>query len=105
MVEFEEPTFEATKNLSNEFREKHPGIEWRKIAGLRDKLIHHYILRYPPAGAPLPKPNSRRAELFALLLLVEPHSRRSARWTFLMHRTIACCIRAQMAARQPARPA
>jgi uncharacterized protein with HEPN domain len=34
---------EATKNLSNEFREKHPGIEWRKIAGLRDKLIHHYF--------------------------------------------------------------
>ena len=24
---------EATKNLSNEFREQHPGIEWRKIAG------------------------------------------------------------------------
>jgi len=34
---------EATKNLSNEFREKHPAIEWRKIAGLRDKLIHHYF--------------------------------------------------------------
>ncbi len=24
---------EATKNLSNEFREQYPGIEWRKIAG------------------------------------------------------------------------
>jgi len=34
---------EATKNLSFEFREKHPEIEWRKVAGLRDKLIHHYF--------------------------------------------------------------
>ncbi|MDD4448605.1 MAG: DUF86 domain-containing protein [Methanothrix sp.] len=34
---------EATKNLSVEFREKHPEIEWRKVAGLRDKLIHHYF--------------------------------------------------------------
>lgn len=34
---------EATKNLSLEFREKHPEIEWRKVAGLRDKLIHHYF--------------------------------------------------------------
>jgi uncharacterized protein with HEPN domain len=34
---------EATKNLSKEFREKHPDVEWRKIAGLRDKLIHHYF--------------------------------------------------------------
>ncbi len=34
---------EATKNLSSEFREKHPEIEWRKVAGLRDKLIHHYF--------------------------------------------------------------
>jgi uncharacterized protein with HEPN domain len=33
---------EATKNLSCEFRERHPEIEWRKLAGLRDKLIHHY---------------------------------------------------------------
>ena len=34
---------EATKNLSKEFCEKHPEVEWRKIAGLRDKLIHHYF--------------------------------------------------------------
>ncbi|MGM0945149.1 MAG: HepT-like ribonuclease domain-containing protein [Bacteroidota bacterium] len=34
---------EATKNLSKEFRQKHAEIEWRKIAGLRDKLIHDYI--------------------------------------------------------------
>jgi uncharacterized protein with HEPN domain len=34
---------EATKNLSEEFRERHPLVEWRNIAGLRDKLIHHYF--------------------------------------------------------------
>lgn len=33
----------AVKNISNEYKEKNPEIEWRKIAGLRDKLIHHYF--------------------------------------------------------------
>ena len=34
---------EATKKLSFDFREKYDHIEWKKIAGLRDKLIHNYI--------------------------------------------------------------
>lgn len=34
---------EAAKNLSKDFKEKHPEIDWRKIAGMRDKLIHHYF--------------------------------------------------------------
>jgi len=34
---------EATKRLSNSFREKHPDIPWRAIAGMRDKLIHDYF--------------------------------------------------------------
>lgn len=34
---------EATKKLSEDFRSKYPDIEWRKIAGMRDKLIHDYI--------------------------------------------------------------
>lgn len=34
---------EAVKNISNKLKEENPEIEWRKIAGLRDKLIHHYF--------------------------------------------------------------
>lgn len=34
---------EAVKNISQEFRDKHKAIEWQLIAGLRDKLIHHYF--------------------------------------------------------------
>ena len=33
---------EAAKRLSAEFREQHPGISWKKISGMRDKLIHEY---------------------------------------------------------------
>jgi uncharacterized protein with HEPN domain len=34
---------EAIKNLPEEFREKYPEIRWRGIAGMRDKIIHHYF--------------------------------------------------------------
>lgn len=34
---------EAVKNLPLDFTLKYPHIEWAKIAGLRDKLIHHYF--------------------------------------------------------------
>jgi uncharacterized protein with HEPN domain len=33
---------EATKKLTDEFKNHHPSIEWKKIAGTRDKLIHDY---------------------------------------------------------------
>ena len=29
---------EAVKRLSQEFRQKHPEIEWKDIAGMRDKM-------------------------------------------------------------------
>jgi len=34
---------EATKHLSPELREKYPKTPWEDIAGMRDKLIHHYF--------------------------------------------------------------
>ena len=34
---------EATKGLSEDFKMKYPEIEWKKMAGMRDKLIHDYI--------------------------------------------------------------
>ena len=38
-----EITGEATKNIPKAFREKHNNVEWRNIARMRDKLIHHYF--------------------------------------------------------------
>ena len=34
---------EAVKNIPLSFRHNYPKVEWNKIAGLRDKLIHHYF--------------------------------------------------------------
>ncbi len=33
---------EATKRISGEFREQHPAIPWKQMAGMRDVLIHSY---------------------------------------------------------------
>ena len=34
---------EAVKNISTDFRRKHKEIDWKNIAGMRDKLIHQYF--------------------------------------------------------------
>ena len=33
---------ELSKNLSEEFTKKYPGVPWSPIKGMRDKLAHHY---------------------------------------------------------------
>lgn len=33
---------EATKRLSQDFKNTHPELPWRSMAGMRDKLIHAY---------------------------------------------------------------
>lgn len=34
---------EAVKNIDEYFRNKYPDIPWRKIAGMRDVVIHEYF--------------------------------------------------------------
>ena len=34
---------EAVKNISEKIKTKYPEIEWRKIAGTRDAIIHAYF--------------------------------------------------------------
>jgi uncharacterized protein with HEPN domain len=34
---------EATKQVSADLRARHPEIEWKKMAGMRDRLIHDYM--------------------------------------------------------------
>ena len=33
---------EATKRLSQDFRNRHPEIPWNNMAGMRDIVAHHY---------------------------------------------------------------
>ena len=33
---------EAVKGLSTDFKKRHRTVRWRDIAGMRDRLIHHY---------------------------------------------------------------
>lgn len=34
---------EAAKGVSSEYRQRHPSIAWKAIAGTRDRLIHGYF--------------------------------------------------------------
>ena len=34
---------EASKKISLDFKDDHPEVEWKSMAGMRDRLIHHYF--------------------------------------------------------------
>ncbi len=34
---------EASKQIPPEFKEQYPHIPWKEVAGIRDKMIHHYF--------------------------------------------------------------
>ena len=34
---------EAAKKVPEDFRAEHPAVEWRAMAGMRDRLIHDYF--------------------------------------------------------------
>jgi uncharacterized protein with HEPN domain len=34
---------EAAKKVPEDFRTSHPAVEWRAMAGMRDRIIHDYF--------------------------------------------------------------
>ena len=34
---------EATKRVPPELRQRYPGVEWRAMSGMRDKVVHSYF--------------------------------------------------------------
>lgn len=63
---------EAVKNLDSDFKKEHPEMAWKKIAGMRDILIHEYFgvdiqLTWQVLVQELPSLKTKVAELIRIL--------------------------------------
>jgi uncharacterized protein with HEPN domain len=58
---------EASRKISPQFRDTHPEIPWRKIAGMRNRLVHEYFRIMPEKVW-----ESSQNDLPALIALLEP---------------------------------
>ena len=61
---------EAVKNLPESLKTKHPDIPWRRIAGMRDVLIHEYfdvdlLLTWKVVKHDLPSIKKKLTEIFS----------------------------------------
>jgi uncharacterized protein with HEPN domain len=34
---------EASRNISDDLKSANPDVEWRRVTGMRNKLVHHYF--------------------------------------------------------------
>ena len=63
---------EATKHIPNWMREKYPEIAWRRMAGMRDRLIHAYFgidyeLVWDAIKIEIPQIKSKLQDMLAML--------------------------------------
>lgn len=63
---------EATKHIPDHLKEKHPGIPWKRMAGMRDRLIHAYFgvdykLVWDAIKIEIPKIKPKLQEIFVEL--------------------------------------
>jgi len=43
VVRYLEIIGEAAKSISSDFKKEHRDVDWKGMAGMRDRLIHHYF--------------------------------------------------------------